>query len=381
MNSVKKRLGLIINPIAGIGGRVGLKGSDGITIQKQAFALGAQPQAKKRSIQSLELLVPIKEVFELNTYPGEMGAEAARACGFEPNVMGSINPGKTTAQDTINAAQEMVQSGVDLILFAGGDGTARDIYNAIGDQVPVLGIPAGVKIHSAVFGTSPKNAGELARLFISGKAPRLREAEVMDIDEQAFREGFVSAQLYGYLRIPYRRILVQSTKAGSSPGDEETLHAIASDVLENMEDDFLYVIGPGTTTRAIVSEMGLTKTLLGVDVVCNRQMIAADSGESQILDWIKDQKVNIIITPIGGQGYLFGRGNQQISPQVIKHLGREEKQIKENLIVVSTPGKINSLNGRPFWVDSGDREVDEMLEGYVQVVTGYHERIMYRVSC
>jgi predicted polyphosphate/ATP-dependent NAD kinase len=381
MNAVKKRLGLIINPIAGIGGRVGLKGSDGTTIQKQAFALGAQPQARERSIQSLELLVPIKQDFELITYPGEMGAEAARARGFEPNVMGSIKQGKTTAQDTIDAAQEMVRSGVDLILFAGGDGTARDIYNAIGDQVPVLGIPAGVKIHSAVFGTSPRSAGELARMFISGKAPRLSEAEVMDIDEQAFREGFVSAQLYGYLRIPYRQLLVQSTKAGSSPGDEETLHAIASDVLENMEDDCLYVIGPGTTTRAIVSEMGLTKTLLGVDVICNSQMIAADSSESQILDLIKDRKIKIIITPIGGQGYLFGRGNQQISPQVIKHLGKEEKQIKKNLIVVSTPGKINSLNGRPFWVDSGDPEVDKMLVGYVQVVTGYHERIMYKVSC
>jgi predicted polyphosphate/ATP-dependent NAD kinase len=148
-----------------------------------------------------------------------------------------------------------------------------------------------------------------------------------------------------------------------------------------MGDDCLYVIGPGTTTRAIVSEMGLTKTLLGVDVVCNGQMIAADSAESQLLDLIKDRKVNIIITPIGGQGYLFGRGNQQISPQVIKHLGKEEKQIKKNLIVVSTPGKINSLNGRPFLVDTGDREVDKMLDGYVQVVTGYHERIMYRVSC
>jgi len=381
MISVKKRLGLIINPIAGIGGRVGLKGSDGITIQKQAFALGALPQARERSIQSLKQLVPIKEEFELITYPGEMGAEAARACGFEPNVIGSIKPGKTTAQDTIDAAQELVQSGVDLILFAGGDGTARDIYNAIGDQVPVLGIPAGVKIHSAVFGTNPRTTGELAGLFISGKAPRLREAEVMDIDEQAVRAGFVSAQLYGYLKIPYRRILVQSTKAGSSPGDGETLHAIASDVLENMGDDCLYVIGPGTTTRAIVTEMGLAKTLLGVDVVCNGQMIAADSGESQILDLIKDRKVNIIITPIGGQGYLFGRGNQQISPQVIKHLGSEEKQIKKNLIVVSAPSKINSLNGRPFLVDSGDREVDKMLDGYVQVVTGYHERIMYRVSC
>lgn len=378
---MKKRLGLIINPVAGIGGRVGLKGSDGIEIQQQALDLGARPQAEARSIQSLELLVPLQDEFELITCPGEMGATAAQACGLEPQVIGSIQPGATTALDTIEAAQELVQIGVDLILFAGGDGTARDVYNAIGSQVPVLGIPAGVKIHSAAFGTNPRNAGELAGLFIRGKASRLREAEVMDIDEQAFREGSVSAQLYGYLVVPYRRNLVQSAKAGSSPDDAETLHAIAADVLENMRDDCVYVIGPGTTTRAIVSQMGLTKTLLGVDVVCNGQMIAADCGEAQILDLIKGREANVIITPIGGQGCLLGRGNQPISPAVIQHLGTDEKQIKGNLVVVSTPGKINALHAQPLWVDTGDRAVDELLAGYVQVVTGYHERIVYRVSC
>jgi predicted polyphosphate/ATP-dependent NAD kinase len=378
---VKKRLGLIINPIAGIGGRVGLKGSDGIEIQKQALALGARPQAGERSIQSLELLVPLKSELELITYPGEMGATAAQACGFQPHVMGSIRPGETTAQDTIEAAQALAQSGVDLILFAGGDGTARDIYQAIGDRVPVLGIPAGVKIHSAAFATNPRSAGELAGLFMRGTASRLREAEVMDIDEGAVRAGFVSAQLVGYLKIPYRRSLVQSTKVGSSPGDAETLYAIASDVLENLRDDCLYIIGPGTTTRAILSELGLAKTLLGVDVVCNGQLIAADPGESQILDLIHDRAAKIILAPIGGQGYLFGRGNQQLSPQVIRQLGRDEEHIKKNLVVVSTPGKINALKGQPFLVDSGDREVDELLAGYVQVVTGYHERIVYKAAC
>ena len=378
---MKKRLGLIINPIAGIGGRVGLKGSDGIEIQKQALALGARPQAGERSIQSLELLVPLKSELELITYPGEMGATAAQACGFQPHVMGSIRPGETTAQDTIEAAQALAQSGVDLILFAGGDGTARDIYQAIGDRVPVLGIPAGVKIHSAAFATNPRSAGELAGLFMRGTASRLREAEVMDIDEGAVRAGFVSAQLVGYLKIPYRRSLVQSTKVGSSPGDAETLYAIASDVLENLRDDCLYIIGPGTTTRAILSELGLAKTLLGVDVVCNGQLIAADPGESQILDLIHDRAAKIILAPIGGQGYLFGRGNQQLSPQVIRQLGRDEEHIKKNLVVMSTPGKINALKGQPFLVDSGDREVDELLAGYVQVVTGYHERIVYKAAC
>jgi len=374
MISVKKRLGLIINPIAGIGGRVGLKGSDGITIQKQAFALGALPQARERSIQSLELLVPIKEKFELITYPGEMGAEAARACGFEPNVIGSIKPGKTTAQDTIDAAQEMVQSGVDLILFAGGDGTARDMYNAIGDQVPVLGIPAGVKIHSAVFGTSPRNAGELAGLFVSGKAPRLREAEVIDIDEGALRQGIVSAKLYGYLRVPFQKRLLQGMKTPSHGGEKESLAAIAYDVIEKMGGDSLYIIGPGTTTRAIVSELGLKKTLIGVDVILNGKMVGTDVNESQILEFLLSREAKIIITPIGGQGFLFGRGNQQLSPAVIRKVGRD------NLIVVATPDKIHSLRGRPFLVDTGDPAVDKLLSSYIKVITGFREQIVYKVS-
>ena len=374
MNSVKKCLGLIINPIAGIGGRVGLKGSDGITIQKQAFALGALPQARERSIQSLELLVSIKEDFELITYPGEMGAEAARSCGFESNVIGSIMPGKTTAQDTIDAAQEMVQLGVDLILFAGGDGTARDIYNAIGDQVPVLGIPAGVKIHSAVFGTSPRNAGELARLFISGKAPRLREAEVIDINEEALRQGIVSVKLYGYLRVPFQKRLLQGLKTPSHGGEEESLAGIAYDVIVKMGDDSLYIIGPGTTTRAIVSELGLKKTLIGVDVILNRKLIGTDVNESQLLEFLVQHEAKIIITPIGGQGFLFGRGNQQLSPNVIRKVGRE------NIMVVATPDKIHSLRGRPFLVDTGDPAVDDLLCGYMKVITGFREQIVYKVS-
>jgi predicted polyphosphate/ATP-dependent NAD kinase len=374
MNSVKKRLGLIINPIAGIGGRVGLKGSDGITIQKQAFALGALPQARERSIQSFELLAPIKEEFELITYPGEMGAEAARACGFEPNVIGSIRPGKTTAQDTIDAAKEMVQSGVDLILFAGGDGTARDIYNAIGDQVPVLGIPTGVKIHSAVFGTNPRNVGELARLFIRGKARRFREAEVIDIDEEALRQDIASVKLYGYLRVPFQKRLLQGLKTPSHGGEEESLAAIAYDVIEKMENDSLYIFGPGTTTRAIVSELGLKKTLTGVDVLLNGKMVGIDVNESQLLEFLMQREAKIIITPIGGQGFLFGRGNQQFSPNVIRKVGRD------SIIVVATPEKIHSLRGRPLLVDTGDPAVDDLLCGYMKVVTGSREQIVYKVS-
>jgi predicted polyphosphate/ATP-dependent NAD kinase len=369
----QSKLGLIVNPVAGIGGRVGLKGSDGAEIQRRALELGAVPQSQHRAIQALERITSV-DGLELITYPGEMGEDAAKACGLKPTVIGSIRPGKTTPEDTADAARDMLRLNVNLLLFAGGDGTARDVYNAIGDGLPVLGIPAGVKIHSAVFGTNPLSAGDLAASYLQGKVSALREGEVMDIDEEAFRQGIVSAKLYGYLKVPFQRRLVQSLKTPSSPGEQAAMAAIAADVVSNMENGWLYIIGPGTTTRAITSRLGLDKTLIGVDVVADGKLIAADVNEAQLLELLQGRKAKIIVTPIGGQGYIFGRGNQQISPKVIEKVGRN------NVIVVSTTGKIHSLRGQPLWVDTGDRAVDEMLSGHIRVVTGYNERIVYRVS-
>jgi predicted polyphosphate/ATP-dependent NAD kinase len=369
----ERKIGLIVNPMAGIGGRVGLKGSDGTEIQKKALELGAVPQASVRTAVALERLQRVKDL-EIVTYPGEMGEGAVRACGRQPTVIGSITPGETTARDTRQAAQEMLRSKVDLLLFAGGDGTARDIYEAVGPNLPVLGIPAGVKIHSAVYATNPGSAGELAALYLQGQAASLREAEVMDIDEEAFRQGALSARLYGYLRVPYRVSLVQSQKV-PSVGEGTALAAIAEDVAEKVEDGVLYILGPGTTTRAIAEELGLGKTLLGVDVVLNREMVARDANEAQLLALLEGRRVKIVVTPIGGQGYIFGRGNQQISPRVIEKVG------KENIVVVSAPDKLHALGTQPLLVDTGDRTVDEMIVGYVQVVTGYHERAVRRVAC
>jgi predicted polyphosphate/ATP-dependent NAD kinase len=366
------KLGLIVNPVAGIGGRVGLKGSDGAEIQEKALALGAVPQSLNRAIQALERIKPV-DGLEIITYPGEMGEDAARACGFAPAVIGSIKPGQTTPQDTRNAAREMLRLDVSLLLFAGGDGTARDIYSAVGDGIPVLGIPAGVKIHSAVFATNPRSAGDLAGLYLRGRVSRLRAAEVMDIDEEAFRQGIVAAKLYGYLRIPFRGSLVQSVKSASGPGEEASLQAIAYDVVDGMADDCLYIIGPGTTTRAITSQLGLDKTLLGVDVVFKGELVATDVNESQLLKLLEGRRAKIIVTPIGGQGYIFGRGNQQISPRVIGKVG------KDNIVVVSTAAKINSLRGRPLLVDTGDWAVDGMLSGYIRVITGYNEQTIYEL--
>jgi predicted polyphosphate/ATP-dependent NAD kinase len=383
-----RRLGLIVNPVAGLGGRVGLKGSDGAEIQRKALELGAVPQALGRAVEAVERLKAV-EGLEIVTYPGEMGDDVATACGLEPTVIGAIRPGETTAEDTRNAAREMLRREADLLLFAGGDGTARDIYEAVGLDLPALGIPAGVKIHSAVYATNPRSAGDLAALYLQGRAVSLREAEVMDIDEEAFRQGALSARLYGYLRVPYRASLVQSSKVPSA-GEEAAPLAIAEDVVDRMEEGWLYIVGPGTTTRAIAEELGVAKTLLGVDVIriapdrhAGRTMtgdrrkgevVVVDANEAQLLELLEGARAKIVVTPIGGQGYLFGRGNQQLSPRVIDRVG------KGNIIVVSTPDKLHALGTQPLLVDSGDRAVDEMLSGYVQVVTGYHERAVRKVT-
>ncbi len=370
----RRRLGLIVNPVAGLGGRVGLKGSDGEEIQRRARALGAIAPAPARAAATLERLRTAIPDLELLTYPAEMGEEVARACGFDPAVIGEITPGKTTAADTRRAAREMADLDVALLLFAGGDGTARDIFDAVGERLPVLGIPSGVKMHSAVFGTHPGSTAELVRLFLQGKTG-LREAEVMDIDEEALRQGQVRARLYGYLRIPYDRRLVQSLKAPSGPGEREAMRAIAADLTEGMEPGVSYILGPGTTTRAIAEHLGLPKTLLGVDVFRDRQMVALDVNEAFLLRLVEAGPARVVVTPVGGQGYLFGRGNQQLSPAVLRRIGRE------NILVVSTAQKLQALGGRPLLVDTGDPDVDRWLCGYYRVITGYRERAVYRVSC
>jgi len=371
----QKRLGLIVNPVAGLGGRVGLKGSDGADTQRRALELGAVPESGRRAQLALEMLAPLKEQLKVLAYPGEMGEEVVLRCGLGVTIVGRITPGKTTREDTIRAAQEMLGRGVDLLLFAGGDGTARDVYEAVGLALPALGIPTGVKIHSAVFGSNPVAAGQLAGSYLRGGVPSLREAEVMDVDEDAFRRDVLSARLCGYLKIPFRRALVQCAKSASGPEEEAAQHGIAMAIEELMEDDCLYILGPGTTTRAIARELGLDKTLLGVDVVKSRQMVAQDVSEAELLQLVKRGQAKIIVTPIGGQGYIFGRGNQQISSRVIREVGTD------GMIVVSTHHKINSLQGRPLLVDTGDGELDRALSGHTRVVTGCGEQVVYRVSC
>ncbi len=371
-----KKLGLIVNPIAGMGGRVGLKGSDGEEILRQARQLGATPTAPGRALKTLLALASLSDPIEVITYPAEMGAMEARQAGFEPRVIGQIRPDRTTAEDTRRAAAEMAVLGVNLLLFAGGDGTARNVYEAIGLRIPALGIPAGVKIHSGVYATTPDRAAQLAAMVLNGQVKAFGELEVMDIDEAAFRRGQVSARLYGYLKVPLERRFTQGAKAASSNSvnEDAARQSIAEQIVETMKPGCLYIIGSGTTPRAIMDRLGLQNTLLGIDAVMGGNLIAADLNESQLLKLMNDYKTRIIVTPIGGQGYVFGRGNQQLSPEVIRKTGID------NIIVAATPGKLASLQRRPLLVDTGDNQVDDMLRGYVRVVTGYREEMVYKIA-
>ena len=361
----KRKIGFIVNPIAGMGGSVGLKGTDG-KVYKLALKLNAKPVAPIKALNFLNRLKAVKGAIELLTYPREMGENEAKQANLDFKVLGSIGE-ETTAEDTKRAAKDMLEAGVELIVFVGGDGTARDICEVIGDSLPVLGVPAGVKMHSSVFAVNARAAAEVVIEFVRRALP-LELREVMDVDEEAFRENRLSAKLYGFMKVPVKSDLVQSTKVATTEFDNQI--EIARYVAELMEPDVVYVIGPGTTTKAIADYMGFEKTLLGVDVVLNGKTIVKDANEKQILSSIKGRKAKVIVTPIGGQGFIFGRGNQQISAEVLKILG------KENIIVVSTRKKLAQTG---FLRVDVNEEVDSALKGEIEVIVGYGQRVLVEV--
>jgi len=375
-SKARHRVGLIVNPLAGIGGRVGLKGSDGTAIVERALALGAVPAAGARAAETLSHLRDLASVIDLGTYPAEMGAEIARETGFEPAVLGSLDGtgsgGRTTGEDTRRAALDLREWGAELIVFAGGDGTARDLTTSVAATVPVIGIPAGVKIHSGVFAVSPRHAADVIGEFLAGRA-RLEEREVLDIDEDLFRAGIVAPRLYGYLTVPCVRDLVQRAKSASR-SDPSTARGVAFGVLGEMERDrdAYFILGPGSTVKAVGDELQVDKTLLGVDLYHDGRLIGTDLNESQLLAAIEGHHAKIVVTVIGGQGYIFGRGNQQLSPKVIQAVGRD------NIMVIATLDKLHALGG-PLRVDTGDPECDQLLAGYFRVITGERERAIWQV--
>jgi predicted polyphosphate/ATP-dependent NAD kinase len=363
-------IGFIVNPIAGMGGRVGLKGTDGEDILKDALSRGAKPWAPQRAIQALSVLKRLSDDYNWVTWSGEMGEKELRAAGFMPKVIGYAEEERTSAEDTKRAAKKMQEIGVDLILFVGGDGTASDIVEAVDMLVPILGIPAGVKMFSGVFTSTPGTAAQVVRGFIEGEIPII-EKEVMDIDEDAYRAGRLSASLKGYAKTPYAAFLVQSEKSMMTAVDEELMkEAVAARVVEDMTPESMYILGPGTTVAKVAELLGVEKTLLGIDVVQNGGLILKDADEDSLLA-IEENDTWFMLSPLGGQGSLLGRGNQPISPRVIKRVGFDR------IIVIATLSKVQEL--RALTVDTGDPELDDRLRGYIRVIVGYHEEKVMRV--
>jgi predicted polyphosphate/ATP-dependent NAD kinase len=352
-----------------MGGKVGLKGTDGPRILERAIELGATPVAPQRAVGALRALrTSTTSSLELITYPREMGEESAKEAGFSPEVVGEVSDGRTSSDDTKRAAKILKARNVDLLVFVGGDGTARDICDVIDQRIPCLGIPAGVKVYSSVFSTSPRAGGDLAARYLEDEIG-LTDAEVLDIDESEFRVNRISTRLYGYLRVPSYPTNLQSAKTTSRLDEDERLaqDAIAKFVEEELKNDWTYVIGPGSTTAALARRLGFEKTLLGVDVIRGRTVVGKDLSEQSIMQLLSQGRTSIIVTPIGGQGFVFGRGNPQISAEVIRRVG------KENIMVVATKHKIQSLKPRRLLVDTGDPELDEELSGYMKAITGYRE--------
>ena len=367
------KLGLIVNPVAGLGGSVALKGSDGEDTAAKAIALGAEPKSNSRTKAALEVLVPHQSNITIYTVNDEMGEQTAKALGFNTQVVYQSNS-PTTSDDTEAAARLLQQQGVDLILFAGGDGTARNICHAVEDSVPVLGIPAGCKIHSGVYAITPKAAGRVVEMLVKGELVTLSDADVMDIDEVAFRQGTVKAKRYGEMQVPSEVRYVQAVKNGGKETDELILADIAAYVVSEMDADILYVMGSGSTVGAVMEEMGLKNTLLGVDLVEDQALVGQDLTAQQLLELTSGRETKLVITLIGGQGHIFGRGNQQLSPALIKAIGRD------NIIVVATKTKLQALNGRPLICDTGDSKLDDELSGYIRVTSGFNDHIMYAVG-
>lgn len=365
------KLGFIVNPIAGMGGRVGLKGTDGVL--KEAIARGAEPVAPKRAIEFLQTLKEnMREIpIEILTCPRVMGEEEAEKAGLSVQVLPMEIGEETTAEDTKTAVRLMVNAKVTLIVFVGGDGTAKDIFDAMQEgngETPVLGVPSGVKMYSGIFSVNPSDAVDVVLAFAENQA-EISEFEIMDADEAAIRSDAFVVKLHGFLKGPFVPMRIQGSKQVSpeTVDEKENQTAIARFIIEEMQPEATYIFGPGTTVKRIAELLGVEKTVLGVDIYKKGQVML-DANEKRILEEVEDwQSTWIILSPIGHQGILLGRGNQQISPEIVKRVG------KQRIIVAATKSKLQSIDGGVLRVDTGDVEVDDMLKGYIRAVTDYRE--------
>ncbi|MCV3206572.1 ATP-NAD kinase family protein [Mesorhizobium sp. YC-39] len=363
------RIGFLVNPLAGLGGRVGLKGSDGADTVAAALALGAQPAASDRAALALRELAG--SGIAILTAGGAMGETACQRAGIHHHVAFAPAGPETSANDTIEAARAFLKAEAKLVLFAGGDGTARDILSAVGRDMTMVGIPAGVKMYSGVFALSPVHAGLLARTHLAqGADAPTDEREILDIDEASLRQDRPATRLYGYGLVP-RDPTIQVAKASAIGNDD--VAALCRAAAADLEPGCVHIVGPGSTMQRLLAEAELEGSLLGVDLVANGKLLAKDVGEADILACLDQWPARIHVGVIGGTGCLFGRGNQQISAKVLQRVGRER------IAILAPPSKLALLGPAGFFVDTGDAEVDRMLGGYIKVRTAPRREMVMRV--
>lgn len=365
-------IGLIVNPVAGIGGPAGLAGSDGADVQRRAGERGARPRAAERAVAALAVVALARPDERIVTAAGPMGADAVRAAGLEPIVVWHPRS-PTSPSDTTAAVRAFADVGVELVLFAGGDGTARDVAGGLPSSAVALGIPAGVKMYSPVFAVGPSAAGALAAAWLEERGLPTVEREVLDVDEAQLRRARVEPRLFATIRVPFRPGRTQARKSPTPSDERAAVRLAARGAASRMQPGVRYLLGPGGTMAEVARELGVEKTPLGVDVVLDGRVVVAGASERELLDQVAAGPAQAIVSIIGGQGFLLGRGNQQLSARVIDAIGDDP------VLAVAPEQKLIDLEGRPLLVDTGDPGVDARLAGFVRVVTGPSTTSIYPV--
>jgi len=364
------KIGFIVNPIAGIGGKRAWKGTDGI---EEAWTIFEKEKyAYERVEKALSSISDSKSLF-FYYCSDPMGESILQNYPFKKELVYSFAKDQTTAEDTKNACKLFLDKKVDLIVFVGGDGTARDILTVVNQEVPIVGIPSGVKMFSGCFLQYPTYLGEIIKAIESGEIQYTLE-DVLDVDEELFRNGQVSANYFGSVLTPVKGGLMQGGKIPTGHSDEIEYESIAEDL--KFSYDILngsVILGTGSTVYQVMKYLGFNKTLLGVDFMENGKIIAEDVDEETLYNLAKDKEVKILLSPIGGQGFLLGRGNQQISARVINGCK------KVDLIVVSTSSKVQTIESIKIDL-SGEVNIPELNNGFIRVLTAYHQYKVKKVK-
>tara|TARA_B100000459_G_scaffold48546_1_gene25609 strand:+ start:11913 stop:13082 length:1170 start_codon:yes stop_codon:yes gene_type:complete len=374
------RIGILVNPDAGLGGRLGFKGSDGRA--KEAREAGAVDRSGPRMQQCISKFIELQQS-SLNrigvqptfvAWTGRMGGDWLQGVEYEQR---QVSPSETTAEDTAALVLDLVAADVDAILYAGGDGTTRDVVNALdGNDTPLIGVPAGVKMHSGCFATTPNAAAEVLLAFLQGDL-MVAITEVMDLDEEIYQQGEWKVRMYGEAWTPSSPRFMQGAKEQVERASEaETIEGLAKHIENLIEDDpeLMVIWGSGGTLRRMGEHLGVELTLLGIDIQ-HKGTIHSDLNEAKLLEHLVnyDGPRLLLLSPMGGQGFLIGRGNLQLSPDVLRAIGLD------SILGVATPSKLLGLSS--VRIDTGDVALDEEFQQrrFVKLLQGYRTTRVIRV--